>query len=40
VIDDLRPNELLTAVTVTGLEHPSGTTSSWFPRAHAICANP
>ena len=40
VIDDLRPNELLTAVVVTGLEHPSGTTSVWFPRAHAICANP
>jgi hypothetical protein len=39
VIDDIRPNALLTSVTVTGLEDQTGTTFIWAPRAHAICAN-
>jgi hypothetical protein len=39
VIDDLRPNALLTSVTVTGLEDQTGTQFDWAPRAHAICAN-
>jgi hypothetical protein len=39
VLDDVRPNALLTSVTVTALEDETGTTSTWFPVAHAICAN-
>jgi hypothetical protein len=39
VLDDLRPNALLTTVTVTGLEDETGYANDWFLRAHAICAN-
>jgi hypothetical protein len=40
VLDDLRPNALLTNVTVTGLEDENGFAGDWFLRSHAICANP
>jgi hypothetical protein len=40
VLDDVRPNALLTSVTVTGLEDQNGFANDWFLRAHAICANP
>lgn len=40
VIDDVRPNSLLTSVTVTGFEDVNGTASSWLVDAYAICANP
>jgi hypothetical protein len=39
VLDDVRPNPLLTSVTVTGLEDETGVAGNWFPRAYAICAN-
>jgi hypothetical protein len=40
VLDDVRPNALLTNVTVTGLEDETGFDGDWFVSAHAICANP
>lgn len=39
VLDDVRPNALLTTATVTGLEDENGYAFDWFLRAHAICAN-
>jgi hypothetical protein len=39
IIDGVRPNELLNAVTVTALEDGTGTTASWYARAFAICAD-
>jgi hypothetical protein len=39
VLDDFRPNALLTTVTVTGLADETGYATDWFLRAHAICAN-
>jgi hypothetical protein len=39
VLDDVRPNALLTSVTVTGLEDETGFAKDWFLRADAICAN-
>jgi hypothetical protein len=40
VFDDIRPDDRLTSLTVTGFEDATGTTSSWRPIAHALCANP
>ena len=40
VLDDLRPDALLTHVTVTGLEDENGFAGEWVAGAHAICANP
>jgi hypothetical protein len=39
VLDDLRPNPLLTTVTVTGLEDETGHAGDWFLWGYAICAN-
>ena len=39
-IDDLRPNALLTANTVTGIETELGNPNDWSITAYAICANP
>jgi hypothetical protein len=39
VMDDLRPNALLTSVTLTGLEDETGYASDWLLVAYAICAN-
>ncbi|WP_437728380.1 hypothetical protein [Sorangium sp. So ce861] len=40
LIDDLRPNSLLTNVTVTGYEDALGTSNNWTVTAYAICADP
>jgi hypothetical protein len=40
VIDDVRPNSLLSRVTVTGFEDANGTANNWRVDAYAICANP
>jgi hypothetical protein len=40
VLDDVRPNALLTTNTVTAFEDETGFGFTWFPRAYAICANP
>jgi hypothetical protein len=40
VLDDVRPNGLLTTNTVTAFEDENGFSAEWFPRAYAICANP
>jgi hypothetical protein len=40
VLDDVRPNALLTTNTVTAFEDETGFGLAWFPRAYAICANP
>jgi hypothetical protein len=39
-VDEIRPNEGLTQVTVTASEDQDGTSASWRLRAYAICANP
>ena len=39
-IDDLRPNGLLTANTVAGIETDFGNPDDWSVTAYAICANP
>jgi hypothetical protein len=39
LIDDIRPDDLLTGITVTGLENEKGTESDWTVTAYAICAN-
>jgi hypothetical protein len=39
VIDDLRPNALLTDVTVTGIEDETGYANAWSATAYAICAS-
>ena len=39
VLDDLRPDQGLKKVTVTGIEDETGYGGTWFPRAYAICAN-
>jgi hypothetical protein len=40
LIDDMRPNDLLTAMTVTGLEGEKGNESDWTVTALALCASP
>ncbi|WP_129575819.1 MULTISPECIES: hypothetical protein [Sorangium] len=40
MIDDLRPDSLLSSVTVTGYEDALGTTNNWTVTAYAICADP
>jgi hypothetical protein len=39
-VDEIRPNEGLTQVTVTASEDQDGTSSSWRVRAYAVCAFP
>jgi hypothetical protein len=40
VLDDVRPNALLTSVIVTAIEDETGFDGDWTLEAHAICANP
>jgi hypothetical protein len=40
VLDDMRPNDLLTNVTATAIEDTDGLGSNWRVTAYAICANP
>jgi hypothetical protein len=40
VIDDIRPNSLLTRVTATGFEDRRGNPDNWSVTAYAICADP
>jgi hypothetical protein len=39
VLDDVRPNALLTSVIVTAIEDETGFDGDWTVQAHAICAN-
>jgi len=38
LIEDIRPNEALTSLTVKAVEDETGTTATWFVQAVAICA--
>ena len=40
LMDDLRPNAALTAVTVNGLEDETGNAANWSLTAYAVCADP
>jgi hypothetical protein len=40
LIDDIRPNDLLTSMTATGLEDEQGIEGDWTVTAYAICAKP